>query len=139
MYSKYLDPKKLPNILQFLPKWQISPNLVTLVYKQKGIYLQGLIYLLSFLNTIASKGLIKWKSLSLLLKWAIPGLFFVYLFDQRLQFLQQISEKCPSSILCQDSNPWPSGHESRPITTGPGLPPNLFLQFVLKHLITSIM
>ena len=59
MYSKYLDPKKLPNILQFLPKWRISPNLVTLVYKQKGIYLQGLIYLLSFLNTIASKGLIK--------------------------------------------------------------------------------
>ena len=30
--------------------------------------------------------------------------------------------KCQSSIRCWDSNPWPSGHESPPITTRPGLP-----------------
>ena len=35
-------------------------------------------------------------------------------------------KKCPSSIRCWDSNPWPSGHESPPITTGPELPPSLF-------------
>ena len=28
----------------------------------------------------------------------------------------------PSSIQCRASNPWPSGHESPPITTRPGLP-----------------
>ena len=33
-------------------------------------------------------------------------------------------KKCPSSLWCWDSNPWPSGHESPPITTRPGLPPN---------------
>ena len=31
--------------------------------------------------------------------------------------------KCPSSIQCWDSNPWPFQHESSPITTRPGLPP----------------
>ena len=30
---------------------------------------------------------------------------------------------CPSSIRRWDSNPWPSEHESPPITTRPGLPP----------------
>ena len=29
---------------------------------------------------------------------------------------------CPSSIQCQNLNPWPSEHESPPITTRPGLP-----------------
>ena len=32
-------------------------------------------------------------------------------------------EKCPSSILCQDSNSLPLKHESPPITTRPELPP----------------
>ena len=46
------------------------------------------------------------------------------LFKQTLQFLQQIYvKKCPSSIWCWDSNPWPSECESIPITTTPGLPP----------------
>ena len=34
-----------------------------------------------------------------------------------------ISEKCPSSIWCRDSNPQPSEQESPPLTTRPGLPP----------------
>ena len=38
-------------------------------------------------------------------------------------FTSNTCEKCPSSIQCWDSNPWPSGHESPPITTRPGLPP----------------
>ena len=32
-------------------------------------------------------------------------------------------EKSPSSIQCWNSNPWPSEHESPPVTTRPGLPP----------------
>ena len=55
-------------------------------------------------------------------KWANPGLFFIYfrLFKHTLQFLQQINvKKCPSSIRYWDSNPWPFGHESPPITTRP--------------------
>ena len=50
-------------------------------------------------------------------------LFSVF-FKQTLQFLQQIYvKKCPSSILCRDSNPQPSERESLPITTRPGLLP----------------
>ena len=55
-----------------------------------------------------------------------PGLFFVYfcLFNQTLQFLQQINvKKCPSSIRHQDSNSQPSDYESPPLPTRPGLPP----------------
>ena len=48
-----------------------------------------------------------------------------------LQMLQQINmKKCPSSIQGWDSNPWPSEHESPPITTRPGLPPN-YVHFLL--------
>ena len=35
-------------------------------------------------------------------------------------------EKCPSSIRCWDSNSRPLEHESPPITTTPGLPPNWY-------------
>ena len=49
-------------------------------------------------------------------------LFIFGLFKQTLQFLQQINvKKCPSSIRCRDLNPQPLEHESRPITTRPGL------------------
>ena len=43
-------------------------------------------------------------------------------------------KKCPSSIRCRDSNPWPSERESLPFTTRPGLPPvseGLFKQHFL--------
>ena len=51
-------------------------------------------------------------------------LFIFGLFKQTsLQFLQQICEKCPSSIRCRDSNPRPLKRESLPFTTRPGLPP----------------
>ena len=51
--------------------------------------------------------------------------FIFGLFKQTLKFLQQIYvKKCPSSIWCQDSNPRPLEHESLPITTRPGIPPN---------------
>ena len=65
-------------------------------------------------------------------KMGHPGLFFVYfrLFKQTWKFLQQINEKkCPfgAGIL----NPWPSEHESPPITTRPGLPPNLSITLSL--------
>ena len=36
------------------------------------------------------------------------------------------------SIRCRDSNPRPFEHESSPITTRPGLPPNF--PFLVRHL-----
>ena len=57
-----------------------------------------------------------------------PQPLFVYfrLFKHTLHFLQQIYVKnCPSSIWCWDLNPQHSVHESPPITTRPGLPPNV--------------
>jgi len=60
-------------------------------------------------------------------KWAILGLFFDYfrLFNQTLQFLQQINvKKCPSSIWRRDLNSQSSEYESPPLSTGPGLPPD---------------
>ena len=63
-------------------------------------------------------------------KWANPGLFFIYfrLFKRTLQFWQQINvKKCPSSIWRQDLDSQPSGYNSPPLTTRPGLPPIIFL------------
>ena len=66
-------------------------------------------------------------SLPLFVKWAIPRLFFVYfrLFSNKHQFnfTTNVSEKCQSNTQCSHSNPRPSGHESPPVTTRPGLPP----------------
>ena len=74
-----------------------------------------------------------------LLKWANPGLFFIFL--QSLQknntiFTTNHCEKmsCPSSIQCRDSNPWPLEHESAPITTRPGLPPKFFILVIICFL-----
>ena len=62
--------------------------------------------------------------------------FIFGLFKQILQiFTTIICKKCPSSILCQDSNPQPLEHESPPITTRPGPRPksvSLSLEVVLK-------
>ena len=55
-----------------------------------------------------------------------PLLLFIFgLFKQTsLQILPQINvKKCPSSILCRDSNPRPLEHEGPLIATSPGLPP----------------
>ena len=79
-------------------------------------------------------------------KWANPGLFFVYFWSFQttsLQFLQQIYvKKCPSSIQCRDSNPWPSLRESLPITTRQGftlsLTSSIFLTPNIVHLTTLV-
>ena len=53
-------------------------------------------------------------------------LFSVFFNQTSIQFLQQINvKKCPSSKQCWDSDSQPSDHESPPITTKPGLTPNL--------------
>ena len=52
-----------------------------------------------------------------------PLLFIIVLFKQSIQFLQHINVS-PTSIGRRDSNPRPLEHESSPITTRPGLPPN---------------
>ena len=61
-------------------------------------------------------------------KWAKAGLFFVYFHSfqtNNINFTTNQCEKmsCPSSIQCRDLNPQPLEHESSPINTRPGLPP----------------
>ena len=73
---------------------------------------------------------------------SLASFCFFHLFKLTFKFLQQIYvKKCPSYIWCWDSNPWPSVHESPPITTRPGLPPILVWlwvdPFVHLHLLKS--
>ena len=44
-------------------------------------------------------------------------------------FTANLCEKCPSNIRCWDLNPWPSEHESPPITTRPRLPTCIVVLF----------
>ena len=57
----------------------------------------------------------------------IPASFIIYFRSFQTNIIIIFTtiqcEKCPSSIRCWDSNPWPLDHESPPITTRPGLPP----------------
>ena len=64
----------------------------------------------------------KWANLSL-----FYGLFWSFQTNSITFFTTNRCEKCPSSIQCWDSNPQPSEHESAPITTRPGLPPQTTL------------
>ena len=61
------------------------------------------------------------------LKMSHPRPLFRFLFlsfqTNIIIFTAYICEKCPSSILCWDSNPQPSDHESSPITIITGHPP----------------
>ena len=62
-------------------------------------------------------------------RWANPGLFFVYFWSfqtNNIIFTTNQCERmsCPSGIWHWDLNPQPLKHESSPITTRPGLPPN---------------
>ena len=61
-------------------------------------------------------------------KWANSGFFFIYFrsfSNKQYNFYNKsIGKKCPSSIRRRDSNPQPLKHESLPISTRPGLPPN---------------
>ena len=56
------------------------------------------------------------------------SLFHLFLYFQTniTIFTTNNVKKCPSSIWCWDSNPQPSGHESPPITTRPGLQRSIF-------------
>ena len=65
-------------------------------------------------------------------KWAVYFLSFQT--NNRIFTANQcVKMECPSIIQRWDLNPWPSEHESPPITTRPGLPPkkNIFLH--VKH------
>ena len=62
-----------------------------------------------------------------------PASFHLFcLFKLTLQFLQQICTCEKMSIRHWDSNPQPSEHESRPITTTPGLPPKYSLNIFVS-------
>ena len=70
----------------------------------------------------------------LLKKWANPGLFFIYFRSFQTNntiFTTKQCEKNMSTIWSRDSNPQPYKHESSPINTRPGLPPQdqLFRSF----------
>ena len=54
--------------------------------------------------------------------------------NKHYKFLQQIYVKrCPYSIWCWDSNPRPLERESPPITTKPGLPPQIKVARHISH------
>ena len=60
--------------------------------------------------------------------WLLFPLFLS--FQTNITILQQMYvEKCPSSICRWDLNPRHSEHESRPIITRSGLPPNLISKY----------
>ena len=69
-------------------------------------------------------------------KWANPGLFFIYFqsFQTNINTIFTINQcekmSMASSIWYRDSNPQPLNHESTPITTRPGLPPECILYYV---------
>ena len=80
-------------------------------------------------NTVTSNFL-NWPS-------SVSFSFFFRLFKQKLLFGHQIKcEKCPFSILYLDLSTRPSEHESPPIATGPGLPPQTIL---LQRLFTLVL
>ena len=102
---------------------------------------------LPFLFALASAYLQKGQyqkafSTFLFLKWAIPGLFFIYFRSFQINnsiFTTNECEKmsCQSSIPRQDSNPRPLECESPPITTRPGLPPKISIFLFLSSSLTA--
>ena len=48
-------------------------------------------------------------------------------------FITIICKKCPSNLWCWESNPLPSTRQPHPVTTRPGLPPNMFKVTTLKY------
>ena len=55
-------------------------------------------------------------------KWAIP--YFRSFQTNVTIFTPNICEKCPPNVWCWDLNPQPSEHESPPVNSRTGLPPN---------------
>ena len=89
-------------------------------------------------NTLPGSGMDGSKNIFSILKWSIPGSFFIYfrLFKQILQSIQLINMKNVHpvySIRCCDLNPRPSEHESPRITTGP------VLQAEFKNILLILM
>ena len=84
-------------------------------------------------------GLFSCKLSVLFLKMGQPQPFFVYFWSFQsnntiLTTNQFEKMSCPSSIRCQDSNPQHLEHQSSPITTRPGLLPNLaYLVLMFEH------
>ena len=63
-------------------------------------------------------------------------LFRVFqIFKKHYNFTTNTCEKCPSSIQYWDLNPQPSGHESLPITTRPGLRPKVGVESLPETLL----
>ena len=67
-----------------------------------------------------------------------PASFIVYFRSFQTNiitiFTTNYMKKCPFSIWRRDSNPRPLEHESQPITTRPGLPPEVVFFFHLESL-----
>ena len=75
-------------------------------------------------------------------KWANPGLFFVYFLSFQVKHYSTNNKSmwkmsCPSSIWHRDSNPWPSEHESPPITTRPGLSPYMGIVTICSEIVEA--
>ena len=64
-------------------------------------------------------------------------LFIFYFSNKHYNFFTNFFvKKCKNNIPCRDSNPWPLGHESPPITTRPGLPH--YLKILMAILLTKV-
>ena len=58
---------------------------------------------------------------------ARPLVYFCFFQTNNTIFLTNKCEKCPSGFRCWDTNPQPLVHESSPVTTRLGFPPNVIL------------
>ena len=58
---------------------------------------------------------------------ARPLVYFCFFQTNNTIFLTNKCEKCPSGFWCWDTNPQPLEHESSPVTTRLGFPPNVIL------------
>ena len=101
----------LPKAVKSCPKFNKSPNLVTLHGALNS-------------DRLASRIACCDPSDPIFKKWVNPGLFFVFSNTHYNFYNKYICEKCRSSIRCWDLNSWPLEHESSPITTSPGLSPS---------------
>ena len=75
----------------------------------------------------------RWKFIEVLFKQIFSNgpshasFSFIFVFSNKhYNFTSNKWEKCPSSVQCWDSSSQPSEHESPPITTRPGFPPDEF-------------
>ena len=131
--------KKLPNIFKCIPKWQNFTKSAHLKVKRTMEMLTHLQHFFFSAFTFSAFSLFSFSKKNntqafFMRKYTFLNgqprplfhLFAIFSIKHH-NFTAHKCEKmpCPSSIWHQDLNPWPLEHESSPITTRPGLPPQV--------------